>query len=230
MARSALELGGHCRTGLEDNIRLDRDTLAPSNAALVRARRANSAAEAGRPVADRAQARRILGLPAARSPKHEEGSPPCRPMPNSSQRDTAAHPPALTPIYKTSVFRAPHRPLLSLQNSLSEVTGPVFGQDELGPLDDDLVLNYAHDGGAPIGERIIVHGRVLDGSARPVPGVLVEFWQANAAGRYRHRNDIFRRAGRPEFRRLRPHLTDAEGRLRLPHREARPLPLPQPRQ
>src|SRR5512137_414964 len=93
-------------------------------------------------------------------------------------RDPSAHPPALTPIYKTSVFRAPHRPLLSLQNSLSEVTGPAFGQHELGPLDNDLVRNYAQAGGAPVGERIIVHGRVLDGSARPVPGVLVEFWQA----------------------------------------------------
>ena len=62
VARWALELGGHCRTGLEDNIRLDRDTLAPSNAALV-TRVAELAAEAGRPVASAAQARRILGLP-----------------------------------------------------------------------------------------------------------------------------------------------------------------------
>ncbi len=127
-------------------------------------------------------------------------------------RDPAAHPAALTPIYKTSVFRAPHRPLLSLEGSLSEVTGPVFGQHELGPLDADLVRNYARDGGAPVGERIIVHGRVLDGSARPVPGVLLEFWQANAAGRYRHRNDNFDAPIDPNFGGCGRCLTDAEGR------------------
>jgi protocatechuate 3,4-dioxygenase beta subunit len=139
-------------------------------------------------------------------------------------RDTAAHPPALTPIYKTSVFRAPHRPLLSLENSLSEVTGPVFGQHELGPLDADLIRNYARDGGAPIGERIIVHGRVLDGAARPVPGVLVELWQANAAGRYRHRNDNFDAPIDPNFGGCGRCLTDAEGRYAF--RTVKPGPYP----
>ena len=102
-------------------------------------------------------------------------------------------------------------PLLSLQNSLSEMTGPVFGHDELGPLDNDLILNYAKDG-EPIGERIIVHGHVLDENGRGVPNTLVEFWQANAGGRYRHKNDTLSRADRSEFRRLRPH---AHGRRRL---------------
>src|SRR3954465_13105377 len=101
-------------------------------------------------------------------------------------RDTSAHPPALTPIYKTSVFRSPRLPLWSLQNSLSELTGPVFGHAELGPLDNDLIKNYAKTGD-PIGERTIVHGRVLDGNGRGIPGVLVEVWQANAGGRYRHK-------------------------------------------
>ena len=77
------------------------------------------------------------------------------------QRDRTLHPPALTPGYKTSVTRSPRYALLSLQNSLSEITGPVFGQNDLGPLDNDLILNYAH-GGEPVGERIVVHGRVLD--------------------------------------------------------------------
>ena len=70
------------------------------------------------------------------------------------QRDRSQHPASVTPIYKTSVFRGPQRALISLQNSLSEVTGPVFGHDELGPLDNDLILNYAKSGEA-IGERII---------------------------------------------------------------------------
>ncbi len=127
-------------------------------------------------------------------------------------RDTSSHPPALTPIYKTSVYRSPRLPLWSLRNSLSEVTGPVFGQAELGPLDHDLVRNYAQAGGEPIGERIIVHGRVLDGAARPIPGVLVEFWQANAAGRYRHRNDRYEAPIDPNFGGCGRCVTDAEGR------------------
>ena len=88
------------------------------------------------------------------------------------QRDRSQHPPAFTPNYKTTALRSPRIPLWSLQTSLSEATGPVFRPEELGPLDNDLIRNYAHDGD-PVGERIIVHGRVLDGNARPVPGVLV---------------------------------------------------------
>ena len=76
--------------------------------------------------------------------------------------------------------------LISLQNSLSEITAPVFKADELGPLDHDLIMNYAKDG-LPIGERIIVHGYVLDEFGRGVPNALVEVWQANAGGRYRHK-------------------------------------------
>ena len=123
-------------------------------------------------------------------------------MPHHSEfiaRDTASHPPALTPIYKTSVLRSPRLPLFSLQNSLSEVTGPVFGHNELGPLDNDLLRNYAREGGEPIGERVILHGRVLDGNARPVPNVLVEVWQANGAGRYRHKNDRYEAPIDPNF-------------------------------
>ena len=81
------------------------------------------------------------------------------------QRNTDLHPPALTPPYKTSVLRSPQKALISLQNSLSEITGPVFAHDELGPLDNDLILNYAKDG-LPIGERIIVHGYMSSTSTR----------------------------------------------------------------
>jgi protocatechuate 3,4-dioxygenase beta subunit len=138
-------------------------------------------------------------------------------------RNRAEHPPAITPIYKTSTWRGPTRPLLSLQNSLSEVTGPVFGQHELGPLDNDLLRNHAKSGD-PVGERIIVHGRVLDGTARPVPGVLVEFWQANASGRYRHRNDAYLGALDPNFGGCGRCLTDAEGRYAF--RTVKPGPYP----
>jgi len=126
------------------------------------------------------------------------------------QRDRARHPPALTPGYRSSVLRAPRAPLLSLHLSLSEVTGPVFSGDELGPLDHDLIRNYAQ-GGEPIGERIIVHGRVLDENGRGVPGALVEVWQANAGGRYRHVNDRYLAPIDPNFGGCGRCLTDEAG-------------------
>ncbi len=139
------------------------------------------------------------------------------------QRDRDRHPPAFTPIYKTSVLRSPRIPFWSLQNSLSEVTGPIFRPDELGPLDNDLIRNYAHDG-EPIGERIIVHGRVLDENGRGIPNTLLEFWQANAGGRYRHRNDSYFAPIDPNFGGCGRCLTDAEGRYHF--RTVKPGPYP----
>ena len=127
------------------------------------------------------------------------------------QRDRGQHPPAFAPDYKTSVLRSPRLALWSLQNSLSEVTGPVFGREELGPLDNDLILNAAKTG-EPIAERTIVHGRVLDENGRPVPGTLVEVWQANAGGRYRHRNDTYLAPIDPNFGGCGRMVTDDEGR------------------
>ena len=104
-------------------------------------------------------------------------------------------------------------PLAFLRSALPEKfavrahgTG-TFGQNDLGPLDHDLIKNYAKSGD-PIGERIILHGRVLDENGRAVPHTLVEIWQANAGGRYRHKKDSYLGADRSQFRRLRP----------LPHR------------
>ncbi len=126
------------------------------------------------------------------------------------QRDRGLHPAAFTPEYKTTVLRSPRLPLLSLQNSLSEVTGPMFGHDELGPLDNDLILNHAKDG-EPIGERILVHGHVIDENRCAVPNTLVEFWQANAGGRYRHRNDRYLAPIDPNFGGSGRTITDASG-------------------
>ena len=126
------------------------------------------------------------------------------------QRDRSIHPPAFTPEYKTTVLRSPRLSLWSLQNSLSEVTGPVFGHDDIGPLDNDLILNYAKDG-EPIGERILVHGHVRDENGRPVPNTLVEFWQANAGGRYRHVNDRYLAPVDPHFGGCGRTVTDADG-------------------
>ena len=73
------------------------------------------------------------------------------------------------------------------------------------------MLNYAKEGGSPIGERIIVHGQVLDGNGRPVPNVLVEFWQANAGGRYRHKNDNYVAPIDPNFGGCGRTITDEAG-------------------
>ncbi|MBN8997632.1 MAG: protocatechuate 3,4-dioxygenase subunit beta [Rhizobiales bacterium] len=114
-------------------------------------------------------------------------------------RDRAWHPPPLTPAYKTSVLRSPQRALISFSNTLSEVTGPVFGQNLFGELDNDLIHNFAKPGESAQGPRIIVHGRILDERGQGVPGVLVEFWQANAAGRYRHKKDGYLAPLDPNF-------------------------------
>jgi protocatechuate 3,4-dioxygenase beta subunit len=127
------------------------------------------------------------------------------------QRDRNWHPPAFAPAYKTTVLRSPQQSLLSLENTISEMTGPVFGHDKLGPLDNDLIRNYAKTGDA-IGQRIVVYGRVLDENARPVPGALLEFWQANAGGRYRHRKEGYLAALDPNFGGCGRAITDSEGR------------------
>lgn len=135
-----------------------------------------------------------------------------RPEPRGAYypRDRSLHPPALTPGYKTSVTRSPRLPLLSLTTTLSELTGPVFGHGDLGPRDHDLIGNFAGDGD-PVGERIIVHGRVLDENGRGVPNALVEVWQANAGGRYRHRNDTYLAPIDPNFGGCGRTLTDDGG-------------------
>ena len=78
------------------------------------------------------------------------------------QRDRSWHPPPLTPAYKTSVLRSPQRPLVAFDNTLSEITGPAFGHDMLGELDNDLIHNFARSGEAALGERIIVYGTLCD--------------------------------------------------------------------
>ena len=125
-------------------------------------------------------------------------------------RKLHVHPPAFTPDYKTSVMRSPRLPLLSVETGLSEITGPAFNHSALGPLDNDLVHNFT--GESAIGERTIVHGTVSDETGRPVPGALIEVWQANAGGRYRHVRDGYLAALDPNFGGCGRCVTDAEGR------------------
>jgi protocatechuate 3,4-dioxygenase, beta subunit len=131
------------------------------------------------------------------------------------QRDRQWHPPAYTPDYKTSVVRSPQRALLSLDNTLSEITGPVFGHALLGELDADLIHNFARPGESAIGQRIIVHGRVVDERGVGVAGALLEFWQANAGGRYRHKREGYLAALDPNFGGCGRTITDEDGYYRF---------------
>ena len=104
-------------------------------------------------------------------------------------RDLSWHPPALYSEYRSTHLRSPKQPLLQMPQTQTELTGPTFGHNELSSLDNDLILNYAAAGQCAQGPRIIVHGKLLDENGRPVPGKLIEVWQANAGGRYRHAKD-----------------------------------------
>jgi len=116
------------------------------------------------------------------------------------------------PPYASTAKRHPTRPLVIVPQTLSEITGPVFGHGDLKPTDNDLTRQHK---GEPIGERIIVSGRVLDEHGRPVPHTLVEVWQANAAGRYPHKVDRHNAPVDPNFSGAGRTLTDAKGRYRF---------------
>ncbi len=117
------------------------------------------------------------------------------------------HPPLDYPGYKSTALRAPSQAPIVLPHRLTEVTGPLLA-GEIGPHDNDLTAQHA---GEPIGQRIIVFGRVLDSDGRAVPDTLVEVWQANAAGRYPHRNDNWPAPLDPNFTGGGRVLTDSQG-------------------
>jgi protocatechuate 3,4-dioxygenase, beta subunit len=133
-------------------------------------------------------------------------------LPRYRRDDVDAHPPLLSPAYRSTVPRSPRQPLVHLPHRLTEITGPLLGEGRLGPLDHDLTRQ--HDG-EPLGQRIIVHDRVLDCDGRPVPQALVEIWQANAAGRYRHVIDNWPAPLDPNFTGVGRVLTDDSGRYRF---------------
>ena len=146
------------------------------------------------------------------------------------QRDRSWHPPALTPGYKTLRAALAATGAVVFDNTLSEITGPVFGHGMLGELDNDLIRNFARPGESAIGERIIVYGRVLDERgegvrrrpARVLAGQCRRPLPAQARGLHR--------AARSEFRRLRPHHHRRGRQLCAAHRQARALSLAERRQ
>jgi protocatechuate 3,4-dioxygenase, beta subunit len=119
------------------------------------------------------------------------------------------HPPLDFPGYRSTALRHPKQPLVALPQRLTEITGPLLGDGRVGELDHDLTRQCE---GEPLGQRIIVHGRVLEADGRPVPSTLVEVWQANASGRYHHAVDTWPAPVDPNFTGVGRTLTDADGR------------------
>ena len=129
------------------------------------------------------------------------------------RRDEASEqPPYDYPAYESTIKRHPDQRLVILPHTLSEVTGPVYGHGKVLPADADLTRQHKD---APLGERIIVSGRVLDDDGRPIPHTLVEIWQANAAGRYIHARDQHPAPLDANFTGAGRAVTDAEGRYRF---------------
>ncbi|WP_088343163.1 MULTISPECIES: protocatechuate 3,4-dioxygenase subunit beta [Rhodomicrobium] len=123
-----------------------------------------------------------------------------------------SQPASHSPGYVSTIARSPRQPLVILPHTLSEITGPVYGHARIGPLDADLTRQHE---GEPLGERIIVSGRVLDENGRPQPGTLVELWQANSAGRYIHVRDQHPAPLDPNFTGAGRTVTDENGVYRF---------------
>lgn len=134
---------------------------------------------------------------------------PEHPYPRESLRHD---PPHLHPAYASTRTRAPREPLVIIPQTLSELSGPAFGHADVRASDADLTVQ---GNAAPIGERIIIHGRVLDECGRPAPETLVEIWQANATGRYLHVNDQHDAPLDPNFFGAGRCLTDRDGRYQF---------------
>ncbi|MGY1744346.1 protocatechuate 3,4-dioxygenase subunit beta [Blastococcus sp. SYSU D00695] len=140
------------------------------------------------------------------TPSTSDGGPV---LPRYPRQDPAQRVPLAYRDYRSTALRAPLRTPVDLPQRLTEVTGPVLGEDRVRPEDADLTWR---NGGEALGQRVLVHGRVLDSDGRPVPGALVEVWQANAAGRYRHVADTWPAPLDPHFDGLGRVVTDSLGR------------------
>jgi protocatechuate 3,4-dioxygenase beta subunit len=133
-----------------------------------------------------------------------------------------AHPALSHAPYKSTALRHPRQPLVYLPQTITEITGPALQASlDVRPADSDLTAQHEGD---PIGERIVVSGRVFDTEGKPLRDTLVEVWQANAAGRYRHRLDNWPAPLDPNFSGAGRCVTDAEGRYRFT--TIRPGPYP----
>jgi protocatechuate 3,4-dioxygenase, beta subunit len=127
-------------------------------------------------------------------------------------RDFSSHPAYVDPAYRSTVLRGPTKPLIPVRGV--SLSAPVFGHDQITATDADLTVN-GQTNAEPLGERIIVTGRVLNENNRPLPGALVEIWQANAAGRYIHVVDQHTAPLDPNFFGGGRCITDEQGRYKF---------------
>ncbi|MCX7560129.1 protocatechuate 3,4-dioxygenase subunit beta [Sulfitobacter sp. F26204] len=149
-----------------------------------------------------------------------------KPLGGYAPRQHQHQPVALYPPYRTSVKRSPQAAPLSFPTTISEESGPVFGHSLIGPLDADLLHNFGPQDVSAIGPRIVVHGRVQDQFGRPVAGALIEVWQANAGGRYRHAREGYVAPLDPNFGGCGRMITDENGCYEF--RTVQPGPYPWP--
>ena len=141
-------------------------------------------------------------------------------------RDWKSHPPYTFKAYGSSIKRGPLKRLVPIQQTLSEITGPLFSDIKLEPGENDLTRD-ADTGKEAMGERIIVVGRVLDEDDKPVPNTLIEIWQANAAGRYRHPVDQHNAPLDPNFTGAGRCVTERKRRVSILDDQARRLSVAQ---
>jgi protocatechuate 3,4-dioxygenase beta subunit len=135
----------------------------------------------------------------------------------SNTPSSEKHPAASSHLYANPVTAERHPKIIPPYrrpdpNTLSEVTGPIFGHDEIAENDNDLTRQHL---GEPIGQRISVSGRVIDDNGRPVPNTLIEIWQTNAGGRYVHQLDQHPSPLDPNFTGCGRTITDAAGNYRF---------------
>src|SRR3984957_14957765 len=133
-------------------------------------------------------------------------------LPEYAKPQPGNHPPLDSPGYKSTALRHPKQPLVLLPQRLTEVTGPLLGDDLITMQDADLTTQHA---GAPQGHRIFVCAQVRDSGGRPVPDTLIEIWQTNAAGRYRHTREHHPAPLDPNFGGTGRAITDSGGRYRF---------------
>ncbi|KRE82030.1 protocatechuate 3,4-dioxygenase subunit beta [Arthrobacter sp. Soil763] len=112
------------------------------------------------------------------------------------------------PPYRSSILRHPTKSLQHADPETIELHSPAFGHMDVHALESDLTIQH---NGEPLGERILVSGRVLDGDGRPVAGQLVEIWQANSSGRYIHKRDQHPAPLDPNFTGVGRCITGADG-------------------
>ncbi|WP_428395141.1 protocatechuate 3,4-dioxygenase subunit beta [Lichenicoccus sp.] len=128
------------------------------------------------------------------------------------RREDQGQPPSLSPAYASTLLRAPLHALIRIPQTPTETTGPTDWAALMGQAMADLTAQH---GGAPIGQRIVIGGRVRDEDGRPVPHTVIEIWQANAAGRYLHHRDQWDAPLDPNFTGMGRVVTDADGGYRF---------------